>query len=147
MKKEVLQLREKMQANGIDVYYVPSGDFHSSEYVNDYFKAREFVSGLSGEAGELIVDSEGAYLWTDGRYFLQAETQLAGSDIELMRMAEPGVPTVEEFLVDLAKKKHGYTLGFDGKVLPGSTGMSLEKELGEFGVSLKTDKEIGRAHV
>ena len=99
MKKEVLELREKMKANGVDVYYVPSGDYHSSEYVNDFFKAREFMSGLTGESGELIVDDEGAYLWTDGRYFLQAERQLAGSEIELMRMAEPGVPTVEEFLI------------------------------------------------
>ena len=105
MKKEVLELREKMKANGVDVYYVPSGDYHSSEYVNDFFKAREFMSGLTGESGELIVADEGAYLWTDGRYFLQAERQLAGSEIELMRMAEPGVPTVEEFLIDLAKKK------------------------------------------
>ena len=78
MKKEVLELREKMKENGIDVYFVPSGDYHSSEYVNDFFKAREFMSGLTGESGELIVNAEGAYLWTDGRYFLQAETQLAG---------------------------------------------------------------------
>lgn len=142
MKKEVMQLREKMQANSIDVYYVPSGDFHSSEYVNDYFKTREFVSGLTGEAGELIVTNDGAYIWTDGRYFLQAETQLAGSGIELMRIAEPGVPTVEEFLVALAKKKHGYTLGFDGKVLPGATGTALKKQLGDLGVSLKTGKDL-----
>ena len=122
MKKEVLELREKMKENGIDVYFVPSGDYHSSEYVNDFFKAREFMSGLTGESGELIVNAEGAYLWTDGRYFLQAETQLAGSEIELMRMAEPGVPTVEEFLEDLAKKNGGYTLGFDGQIVNGARG-------------------------
>lgn len=142
MKKEVLELREKMKANGMDVYYVPSGDYHSSEYVNDFFKAREFMSGLTGESGELIVDDEGAYLWTDGRYFLQAEQQLAGSEIQLMRMAEPGVPTVEEFLIDLAKKKGGYTLGFDGKVVPGYYGASLEKDLGSLGVTIKWDKDL-----
>lgn len=142
MKKEVLELREKMKANGIDVYYVPSGDYHSSEYVNDFFKAREFMSGLTGESGELIVDDEGAYLWTDGRYFLQAEQQLAGSEIELMRMAEPGVPTVEEFLTDLAKKKGGYTLGFDGKVVPGYYGAALAKDLGALGVTIKWDKDL-----
>lgn len=142
MKKEVLELREKMKANGIDVYYVPSGDYHSSEYVNDFFKAREFMSGLTGESGELIVDDEGAYLWTDGRYFLQAEQQLAGSEIELMRMAEPGVPTVEEFLTDLAKKKGGYTLGFDGKVVPGYYGSALAKDLSALGVTIKWDKDL-----
>jgi len=142
MKKEVLELREKMKENGIDVYYVPSGDYHSSEYVNDFFKAREFMSGLTGESGELIVDDEGAYLWTDGRYFLQAETQLAGSEIELMRMAEPGVPTVEEFLIDLAKKKNGYTLGFDGKVVPGYAGAALEEKLSPLGVKIQWNKDL-----
>ena len=71
--------------------------------MSDYFKEREFMSNLTGESGELVVTKDGAYLWTDGRYFLQAEQQLAGTEIELMRMAEPGVPTVEEFLADLAK--------------------------------------------
>ena len=142
MKKEVLELRSKMKQNGIDVYYVPSGDYHSSEYVHDFFKAREFMSGLTGESGELIVNEEGAYLWTDGRYFLQAEQQLAGSEIELMRMAEPGVPTVEEFLIDLAKKKNGYTLGFDGKVVPGYMGSALQDKLGSLGVTIKWDKDL-----
>lgn len=142
MKKEVVELRKKMAENGIDVYYVPSGDFHSSEYVNDYFKAREFMSGLTGESGELIVDDEGAYLWTDGRYFLQAETQLAGSEIQLMRMAEPGVPTVDEFLIDLAKKKPGFVLGFDGRVLSAAAGKAIENELTELGASIKSDKDL-----
>ena len=142
MKKEVLELREKMKANGIDVYFVPSGDYHSSEYVNDFFKAREFMSGLTGESGELIVNAEGAYLWTDGRYFLQAETQLAGSEIELMRMAEPGVPTVEEFLEDLAKKNGGYTLGFDGQIVNGARGEALKELLEPYGVTMKYDKDL-----
>jgi Xaa-Pro aminopeptidase len=142
MKKEVLELRKKMAENGIDVYYVPSGDYHSSEYVNDFFKAREFMSGLTGESGELIVTEDGAYLWTDGRYFLQAETQLAGSEIELMRMAEPGVPTVDEFLKDLAEKKGPYTLGFDGRVVPGANGRALSEELGALGVKIKWDKDL-----
>lgn len=142
MKKEILELREKMAREGIDVYFVPSGDDHSSEYVNDHFKAREFMSGLSGESGELIVDDDGAYLWTDGRYFLQAESQLKGSDIELMRMAEPGVPTVEEFLEDLAKKKDGYVLGFDGRIVSSDRGKALENQLGKLGVTFKYDKDL-----
>ena len=104
MKQEIVELRKLMKEEGMDVYYIPSGDFHSSEYVNDYFKAREFMSNLSGEAGDMLVTEDGAWLWTDGRYFLQAETQLAGTGVELMRMAEPGVPTIEEFLTELVRK-------------------------------------------
>ena len=104
MKQEIVEIRKLMQEEGMDVYYIPSGDFHSSEYVNDYFKAREFMSNLTGEAGDMLVTEDGAWLWTDGRYFLQAETQLAGTGVELMRMAEPGVPTIEEFLTELVKK-------------------------------------------
>jgi len=142
MKKEIVELREKMNENGIDLYYVPSGDYHSSEYVNDFFKCREFLSGLTGEAGELIVNEEGAYLWTDGRYFLQAEQQLAGSEIELMRMAEPGVPTIDEFLIDYAKRHQGCTVGFDGKVLPASAGFGIEDELAEYDVTIKYDLDL-----
>ncbi|MCH4006078.1 MAG: aminopeptidase P family protein [Eubacterium sp.] len=142
MKKEIVELREKMKENGIDVYFVPSGDYHSSEYVNDYFKEREFASGLTGESGELIVDSEGAYLWTDGRYFLQAETQLAGSEIELMRMAEPGVPTVEEFLEDLAKKHKGFTFGYYGRVLNADRGNELKDLLSKYDVQFQLDKDL-----
>ena len=149
MKKEILELRELMKKEGMDVYYVPSGDFHASEYVNDYFKAREFMSGLTGEAGELIVTFDGAYLWTDGRYFLQAETQLAGSEIELMRMAEPGVPTVEEFLADLADKHHkanpekAFVLGFDGRVMPGSFDAAITEIFADKGeIVIKWDKDL-----
>ncbi len=142
MKKEITELRQKMKENGIDVYFVPSDDYHSSEYVNDYFKEREFASGLTGESGELIVDSEGAYLWTDGRYFLQAETQLAGSEIELMRMAEPGVPTVEEFLEDLGKKHPGFTFGYFGRMLNADRGNELKDMLGKYNVEFKLDKDL-----
>ena len=131
-----------MEARGIDVCYVPSGDFHGSEYVNDFFKAREFVSGLTGEAGELVVTENVAYLWTDARYFLQAERQLAGSGIELMRMAEPGVPTLEDFLAELAQKRGGYVLGFDGRVLPAKDGVSFKEKLAPLGVTLKWDVDL-----
>ncbi|HHW95260.1 MAG TPA: M24 family metallopeptidase, partial [Mogibacterium sp.] len=142
MKKEILKLREKMREHDIDIYYVPSGDYHSSEYVNDFFKCREFLTNLTGEAGELLVNSEGAYLWTDARYFIQAETQLEGTGIELMKMAEPGIPTIEEFLEDYASKNKGSVLGFYGKVLPAVTGLSLEKILTKYDVSIKYDKDL-----
>lgn len=150
MKQEIVELRKLMKDEGMDVYYIPSGDFHSSEYVNDYFKAREFMSNLTGEAGDMLVTEDGAWLWTDGRYFLQAEQQLAGTGIELMRMAEPGVPTITEFLEELAGKykvthpEGDFTIGFDGRVVPAAFGLALENMFsgGEWNVRFKTDEDL-----
>ena len=107
------KLRSLMNATGIDYYVIPTDDFHASEYVGDYFQAREYVSGFTGSAGTLLVGKEFAGLWTDGRYFLQAAEQLDGTGIDLMKMGEPGVPTLIGYL-----KEHlsdGMTLGFDGR--------------------------------
>ena len=107
------KLRNLMSEAGIDYYVIPTDDFHASEYVGDYFRAREYVSGFSGSAGTLLVGKEFAGLWTDGRYFLQASLELAGSDIELMKMGVEGVPTLTEYLTEhLTKDK---VLGFDGR--------------------------------
>ena len=92
------RLREEMSSNHIDYYMMPTADFHNSEYVNDYFKVREFFSGFTGSNGTLVVWQDGAGLWTDGRYFIQAETELEGTSIQLFRMFDDGVPTIEEFL-------------------------------------------------
>lgn len=122
MKQELTALRQKMQAHNIDVYMVPTTDFHGSEYVNDYFKCREFLSGFTGSAGTLVVTQDKAYLWTDGRYFLQAATELKGSGIELMKMGEPNVPTLDAFI----KGCEG-VLGFDGRIVNASFIHSLSK--------------------
>lgn len=117
MKKELVLLREKMKAYGFDAYIVPTSDFHQSEYVHDYFKCREFVSGFTGSAGTLVVTMDDACLWTDGRYFLQAEQQLEGSGIRLMKMGQVGVPTVAEYLETALNSHTGRkTLAFDGRV-------------------------------
>lgn len=150
MKKEILELRKLMSDCSVDVYYIPSGDFHNSEYVNDYFKARGFMSNMTGEAGDMLVTEDGAWLWTDGRFFLQAEQQLAGTGIELMRMAEPGVPTIEEFLTDLAEKARDanteteYTIGFDGRVVPARFGQAISDLFSgeEWNVRIKTDEDL-----
>ena len=126
MKKEILLLREEMKKHGIDVYLVPTTDFHGSEYINDYFKCREFLSGFTGSAGTLVVTEDYAGLWTDGRYFLQAGTQLDGSGIELMKMNEPDVPTVEEFVHSVMKEN--MVLGFDGRVVDATTGKNYASE-------------------
>lgn len=128
------QLRAKMQEAGIDYYMIPTADFHSSEYVNDYFKVREYFSNFTGSNGTLLVWQEGAGLWTDGRYFIQAEKELAGTGIALFRMMEEGVPDIATFLAE--KMADGQTLGFDGRVITASEGKRYEEKLA------KADKHI-----
>lgn len=87
--EKLTTLREKLRDAGMDGYVVTTGDFHGSEYVGSFFKTRAWLSGFTGSAGTLVVLPERAALWTDGRYFLQAGQQLAGSTIELMREGQP----------------------------------------------------------
>ena len=108
-------LRGEMMKNDIDHYMIPSSDFHDSEYVGDYFKEREYMSGFNGSAGTLIVSIDSARLWTDGRYFLQAADQLEGSGIILMKQGEPGVPDIDEYLAQTMR--FGETLGYDGRTV------------------------------
>ena len=115
MRQQLTALRGAMAAHGVDYYMVPTDDFHGSEYVGDHFKCRSWVSGFTGSAGTLLAGRAWAGQWVDGRYFLQAADQLAGSGIDLMKMGEPGVPTLTEYLEKNLKK--GMTLGFDGRVV------------------------------
>lgn len=115
VKEKVQALRARMQERGIDIYLIPTSDFHESEYVGDYFKARKYITGFTGSAGTAVVTMTEAGLWTDGRYFIQAERQLQGSGVDLYRSGEEGVPTVEEYLEDKLAK--GGVLGFDGRVV------------------------------
>ena len=123
------RLRSVMEQKGIDFYMMPTADFHNSEYVNAYFKVREFFCNFTGSNGTLVVWKDGAGLWTDGRYFIQAENELAGTGVTLFRMLEEGVPTIEEFLE--AQMKEGQTLGFDGRVVTVSDGRKYEKIVAE----------------
>lgn len=132
-------LRRKMKQDGIDFYLIPTSDFHNSEYVSDYFKVREFFSGFTGSNGTLLVWRNGAGLWTDGRYFIQAEKELEGSGITLFRMLEEGVPTVPEFLSDNLKK--GQCLGFDGRVITAGYGERLKKLAESRDAFLRIDRD------
>ena len=107
------KLRNLMNDAEIDYYVIPTDDFHASEYVGDYFQAREYISGFTGSAGTLLVGKEFAGLWTDGRYFLQAAEELAGSGIELMKMGVEGVPSLVDYLKENLTDQG--TLGFDGR--------------------------------
>lgn len=124
-------LRDAMADYHIDAYLIPTADFHGSEYVGAHFACREYISGFTGSAGTLLVFANWAGLWTDGRYFLQAEEELQGSDIHLMKQGQPGVPTIEAFL--RGSLQPGQTLGFDGRCVDARTGRryhSLARQLG-----------------
>ena len=97
-KDRINKIRQLMANEGINYYLVPTDDYHSSEYVGDYFKCREYLSGFTGSAGTLLIGEDFAGLWTDGRYFLQAEAELTGSDILLFKSGQPNVPTINQFL-------------------------------------------------
>lgn len=118
-------IRKEMAKRNISIYVVPTADFHESEYVGEHFKARKFITGFTGSAGTAVITMEEAGLWTDGRYFVQAEKQLQGSTVTLYRMGEEGVPTVNEFIEQ--KLKEGGTIGFDGRVVNTRWGLQLKE--------------------
>lgn len=126
-RRQIEELRSVMKAHGIDAYLIVTDDFHGSEYVGDYFKCREYVSGFDGSAGTLVVTQKEARLWTDGRYFLQAAEQLAGTGIALMKSGEEGVPTIDVYLYDaLGDEK---CVGFDGRTVTAAYADFLKKRL------------------
>ena len=106
-------LRGEMAKRGISLYVVPTADFHESEYVGEHFKARKFITGFTGSAGTAVITLKEAGLWTDGRYFVQAEKQLEGSTVTLNRMAEKTLNNEEEFVKD--HHPQGGFIGIDGR--------------------------------
>lgn len=133
-------MRAVMKENGVDWYMVPTADFHNSEYVDKYFEVRKFLCNFSGSNGTLLIGADEAGLWTDGRYFIQAEKELAGTGVTLYRMAEEGVPTKEEFLAD--KMEKGQVLAFDGRVVDTRYGQKLEEALKEKSIEIRYEKDL-----
>lgn len=140
IQERLKALREEMKKRNIDIYVVPTSDFHESEYVGEHFKARRFITGFTGSAGTAVITMTEAGLWTDGRYFVQAENQLKGSTVTLYRMGEEGVPKVDEFIAD--KLPQGGCLGFDGRVVNGTWGKKLEKTASEKQASLHVNEDL-----
>ena len=120
MKEEIAQrlsnLREIMQREHLDAFIFPSTDPHNSEYVPDRWKGREWISGFNGSAGTAVVTMHAAALWTDSRYFIAAEQQLAGTEFVLMRERVAGTPTIAEWLGKVLSDINGATVGVDGMV-------------------------------
>ncbi len=109
------KLRELMKKHNLDAYFITDGDKHSSEYVNDYYKERSYMTSFEGSNGDALIMMDKAYLWTDGRYFLQAEKDLKNTGIELMKMGTPGYPTISEYIKD---NLSGKRIGLNGEYVP-----------------------------
>lgn len=148
MKVELGKLREKMRENGIDVYLVFMTDVHMSEYVGESDHDIEFLTGFTGTNAVCLVTRDESLLWTDGRYYIQAEKEMEGSGTSLMRDGTEGVPKVSEYLkeLSLSKKKDGdgtpFVFGFDGKKVSVSLLRKYEKALKGTGAVLKCDKDL-----
>ncbi len=132
---KVNALRNLMQTSKIAAYYVPSADPHMSEYLPDCWKCRDWLSGFTGSAGDLIVGLRKAALWTDGRYFLQATKELKDSDIGLMKMGEPGTPSMPAWVASQLKK--GQVLGVDPTVISMAAAEKFEQDLAPHGIKVK----------
>lgn len=115
INKRIEEARKSMKKHKVDAYIVTSSDYHQSEYIGDYFKGREYLSGFTGSAGILVIFNDEACLWTDGRYHIQAENQLKGSEIKLFKQGNTGVPTYKEYIV--SKLAENSKIGIDAKIL------------------------------
>src|SRR5699024_4454318 len=139
-QERIVKLQQEMKAAGIDLYLVPTADFHQSEYVGDYFKARAWLSGFTGSAGTLIVTQDQACLWTDGRYFIQAAKQLSDTGVTLMKMGEEGAPSVEECIEKNLPRKG--CLGCDGRTVSVAEGKKYEELLNKKEATLKCQDDL-----
>lgn len=140
IRARLARLRACMAREHVDYCLMPTADYHGSEYVAPYFKAREYFCGFTGSNGTLVVSNDWAGMWTDGRYFIQAEKEMEGTGVTLFRMADAGVPTINEYL-----KEHmheGETLAFDGQVVSAQLGTGLEEDLNPLGVKLVYDRDL-----
>ena len=137
------RLRAKMKENKVDMYLVTSDDFHGSEFTGKYFKTREYLSGFTGSAGILIVTMTDAALWTDGRYYLQAEDELKNTQIRLFKDGMPGVETYISYIYN--NLKENMTLGFDGRCIMASTIIAIKKHFQMLGINIRINGEMDLA--
>ena len=140
VSERIAKLRSLMNEKNIDAYVVPTADFHQSEYVGEHFKARKFITGFSGSYGTAVICKDDAGLWTDGRYFFQAENELKGSGIRLMKMFVGDTPSVTEYLADALPK--GGTVGFDGRVLSMGEGQEYEVALSAKNIQIHYSEDL-----
>ena len=135
IKERIEALRKILKQQGIKAFIVPSTDPHMSEYVASHWESRQWISGFSGSAGTVVVTEKEAGLWTDSRYFLQAEEQLQGTGIDLYKEKLSDTPSIIDFLK--ARLSKGDIVGIDGRVFSLATAKTMDEELGEKGIELR----------
>lgn len=140
IQERLEMLRALMRERKMDGYLLPTADFHESEYVGNYFKAREFMTGFTGSAGTAVITPDEACLWVDGRYFVQGAKELEGTAVTLMKMGVGGVPALEEYLEKKLPEKG--CLGFDGRVVNAAVGAGLEELLGDKDVKFSCGEDL-----
>jgi Xaa-Pro aminopeptidase len=138
--EKIERLRKALTDNKIDALIIPTDDPHKSEYVAEHWQAGKWLTGFSGSAGTAVVTRNKAILWTDFRYYIQAEKQLEGSGFELFRLGEQGVPSFTKWLKDILGP--GAVVGIDAKVFSTAGVRELKKELDEKGIRLNTATDI-----
>ena len=140
INQRIASLRNLMKKKNIDLYIIPTSDFHGSENEGVYFKSREYMSGFTGSAGTLIVTKKEAVLFTDGRYFIQAAKELEGSEIILYKDGEKGVPTINQYIYSRIRRYE--CVGFDGRVMNAKTGKGFEKVMLPNNVKIKYQQDL-----
>lgn len=140
VNSKIMALRTSMEKEKIDAYIIPSGDFHQSEYVADYFRARTWISGFTGSAGTVVITKDKAILWADGRYFIQAAKEIKNTEFQLYKMGQPGVPTYTEFLEN--EMMCGQTVGFDGRVISVTSYKLLKEKFEKKGIKIESSKDL-----
>lgn len=138
--ERIAKLRVLMAEKEIDAYVVPTADFHQSEYVGEHFKARSFITGFTGSYGTAVIGKDDAGLWTDGRYFFQAENEMAGSGVRLMKMFVGDTPSVTEYLASYVPE--GGRVAFDGRVLSMGEGQEFEEALTKKHISIDYQEDL-----
>ncbi len=140
VRERIATLRGVMKAQGIDAYLVPSSDPHLSEYLPERWQSRQYLSGFTGSMGTLIVWQDGAGVWADSRYWVQAENELSGTSIELMKIPTGTATHHVDWLA--ANLKAGQVVGVDGAVLGLAAHRQLQQALSSKGIALKTDCDL-----
>ncbi len=140
IQKRLAALRKEMAVRNMDVYMIPTADFHETEYVQSHFMARAWMSNFSGSAGTLVVCRDCAGLWTDGRYFIQAANELKDTGIDLMKMGEEGTPPMAQYIYDHVEE--GHAIGFDGRVVNSKLAEALAHKVKDKQVKVLCDEDL-----
>ncbi|MFZ0391948.1 MAG: aminopeptidase P family protein [Calditrichia bacterium] len=135
IKERIEKLRKLMKDHQIQAYLIPSTDPHQNEYLPAMWERRRWLSGFTGSAGDVVITLNKAGLWTDSRYFLQADEQLRGSGIELFKSGQPKVPTVQEWLIE--EMNAGDTVGLDPRLFSYNDSQKIRAQLNTWKINLK----------